>query len=49
MVEEAEFRKATVTCTTSGCWNENLPIHLPVVGLVICGGCSQPIEDVTYD
>jgi hypothetical protein len=43
-------RLVTVTCHTAGCGNAGIAITLEVVDVadpaVVCGVCSQPINDI---
>lgn len=37
----------TAICGTEGCVNYALPITMPMVETVYCGGCGTLIEDVS--
>lgn len=47
----------TLTCHQQGCSNQDIPITLeifddpefPPPRTGVCGGCMQPITDITYD
>ena len=41
----------TVTCSTTDCRNEGVPIDVPnnPDSLVICGACGEPIRNITSD
>lgn len=48
MEDEIELADYVVTCTTTGCGNGNIPIHVQAPAtdpLFICGVCAQTITD----